>query len=126
MTDILEELAEQSADELWEAVRRGGLPAPPADKRGGVGEESAVLPLSAALGELERQSAALTRMTREETGRDLRRTHTGWSVGEEQSRWSGGAHLRPEAGETPMAGAERLDRLFRRDGRRYDGGFFLY
>ena len=125
MTDILEELAEQSADELWEAVRRGGLPAPPADKRGGVGEEIAVLPLAAALGELERQSAALTRLTREESGRDLRRTHSDRSV-EEQSRWSGGALLRPEVGENAAAGAERLDRIFRRDSRRYDGGFFLY
>ena len=125
MTDILEELAEQSADELWEAVRRGGLPAPPADKRGGVGEEIAVLPLAAALGELERQSAALTRLAREETGRDLRRAHSDRSV-EEQSRWSGGALLRPEVGENAAAGAERLDRIFRRDSRRYDGGFFLY
>ena len=128
MTDILEEMAEQSVDELWEAVRRGsGLTAAPpsAQKTVGGEGETAPLPLTAVLGELSRQSAALTRLVREESGRELRRSAAPVGAVGEGSR--GNFALRSAVeGEDSMAGAERLDRLFRRDGRRYDGGFFLY
>ena len=70
MTDILEQLAEQPADVLWEAVRRGnGLPAAPVALSGGEGAGE-IPPLTAALTALERQMAGVTRLNREEERRE--------------------------------------------------------
>ena len=128
MTDILEQLAEQPADQLWEAVRRErGLPAPyGANHPGGGKDGEEALPLRAALTRLERQRAGTLRLTREEGRRELRRTAAPFepSVGDERM---GGRSIPLSAGtEDLLQGAEGLDRIFRRDGRRYDGGFFLY
>ena len=48
-----------------------------------------------------------------------------WAAASQAGLWSGG-NGRTDSGETRLLQAEEVDRVFRRDSRRYDGGFFLY
>lgn len=48
-----------------------------------------------------------------------------WAAASQTGLWSGG-NGRTDSGEVRLPQAEEVDRVFRRDSRRYDGGFFLY
>lgn len=174
MTDYLECQEEETADVLWEAVRRlRDLPAgwnesKPFPQTAETEETAAPAGLLAAEGEaaepfprlplldgvlaldgaVERAGSALRWEARKTAGilpetegvhsddwAD-RRPWLGASAQRDGSRaWAEEtAHQRDVAalgrstrfGEEATMQAEQLDRVFRRDSRRYDGGFFLY
>lgn len=86
------------------------------------GERTQNFPLERALAKLERETHA----AREKWGTEQHRRQTGWGVMELER--SAAAASMPGRSRQPGEAitAEELDRAFRRDGRRYDGGFFLY
>lgn len=87
------------------------------------GTEPSRSPLSGALAQADRSAARAAALA------DLERTHLpqegtgvtggGWTAPGRAWRDRGGSGGELEA-------AQRVDRVFRRDSRRYDGGFFLY
>lgn len=80
-------------------------------------------PLAGALQQADRsaaQAAALTGRERNSTVLErLTAESGGWTA-------PGRARQNPTGGGGELETAQRVDRAFRRDSRRYDGGFFLY
>ena len=149
MTDYLE-FQEEGVDALWEAARRlddvltGAEERKPSRAREADGTESAsgladipiatgegLLPLRTAAAELD-GVAARAGMLR--IGGDAAAAGQGYqNMRELSAPWDDGVRSRiasasvdPMSWGTESGQAERLDLLFRRDSRRYDGGFFLY
>ena len=145
MIDYLE-LYRQEADALWDAVRRLsdpllGTKTGPERRDGGElvrpseGDETASLP-----DQMDRHTrlGKIMDWLAPESEHWMERNRAG--TGRIRGIWNGDGRLEPaaEAGEMRgssgrtdentwgMGQAEQLDRLFRRDSRRYDGGFFLY
>lgn len=98
--------------------------------RGGTGDEVApefaqfeAQPLAGALRQADRSAAQAEILTRGAAAQS-----TGDRTAVESRAWT--AMGRAEPGGTASGGeletAQRVDRAFRRDSRRYDGGFFLY
>lgn len=98
--------------------------------RGGTGDEfapefsrSEARPLAGALQKADRSAAQADVLTRGAAASQS----TGDRTAEDRA-WT--AMGRAEPGQTAAGGdldtAQRVDRAFRRDSRRYDGGFFLY
>lgn len=133
MTDYLEQQAEETA--LWEAIRRSLDPAAteqPENRKRQPGEgqpeaNPSRLPLLDGVLTLERRAhtARESALWQERNGNgaqglpeisDGRGEAFPWPVN------SPGAGF----GEDETSRAEQMDRVFRRDSRRYDGGFFLY
>lgn len=80
-------------------------------------------PLAGALRQADRSAAQAEILTRGAPAQS-----TGDRTAAEKRAWT--AMGRAEPGQTAVGGeletAQRVDRAFRRDSRRYDGGFFLY
>lgn len=151
MIDYLEWKQEEEDDALWEAVRQlTERPAMAAEKganldrqvRAGEGENENIqkeyLPLEMAveLGErLALRVAELGGMAWPAAGEKNRSEDGVFSglgmkqrYGEtlSENRVSMGRSKRESVALSEVGQAEQLDRVFRRDGRRYDSGFFLY
>ena len=133
MTDYLEQGAEETA--LWEAIRRSLDPVAPeefGEQKRQTGEQAlesdqSRLPLLDGVLTLERktQTARASALREGREGNPAQRLTEAPDRQGEALSWpvnSTGVGF----GEDAMSRAEQLDRVFRRDSRRYDGGFFLY
>lgn len=140
MTDYLELAEQENADALWEATRDVTLlPARRNERDTSEPEMGEVIPENLPLLE-ELQQAQLQL---QDSRMERRGAVPGNEFAPEAVRWNGtapvwdGATQADELAGMPVHGtlqsqgedlvwAQRIDRVFQRDSRRYDGGFFLY
>ena len=100
----------------------GGQPEEESQPSGTPGwAEDAAQPLAGALEQADRSAAQAAALA----GREQARPAPGQGAAE-RSGWMSSVQPGRDGGAGELETALRVDRAFRRDSRRYDGGFFLY